>query len=203
MFYSKEYAVIDTTTSDSSIPYEPLKHIIALLGRIQNLATWGGMERHCFYCYQPRHTVAEIPDINKMNKKGHTCRGCGSPDHFIHICPKINNGELGDKQMRTDDGSDIQKDNGDVSNDGNINSHNGNLTNKDRMNENEVHMPSEDETNDNVTSMNLGPRDGKKGKEQHSGITTRAAKFSQSDHACSKNVGHFSNHAACVVHLPY
>ncbi|KAG2215116.1 hypothetical protein INT45_004877 [Circinella minor] len=108
LFYGKGYAIIDTS-AESSLPYEPLTHLISLLGRRNILATWHGMEKHCFYCHQPNHIVAECPDILKMGKKPRACYGCGSTDHFIHICPKVNNGEAGDKRLRTDNGSDIRK----------------------------------------------------------------------------------------------
>ncbi|KAG2211446.1 hypothetical protein INT45_011465, partial [Circinella minor] len=45
-------------------------------------------------------------------KKPCACYGCGCTKHFIRICPKVNNGEAGDKRLRTDDGSDIRKESG-------------------------------------------------------------------------------------------
>ncbi|KAG2225049.1 hypothetical protein INT45_003249 [Circinella minor] len=107
MFYGRGYAIIDTSTNDEE-PYSPLCHVIPLLGKQNILATWRGMERHCFYCHTPKHVIADCPEIKKLSIKDRTCHGCGSTDHFIRKCPKVNDARIGDKRKPNQHGADIK-----------------------------------------------------------------------------------------------
>ncbi|KAG2219294.1 hypothetical protein INT45_011309 [Circinella minor] len=107
MFYGRGYAIIDTSTNDEE-PYSPLCHVIPLFGKRNILATWRGMERHCFYCHTPKHVIADCPEIKKLGIKDRTCHGCGSTDHFIRKCPKVNDARIGDKRKPNQHGADIK-----------------------------------------------------------------------------------------------
>ncbi|KAI9484537.1 hypothetical protein BDB00DRAFT_745862, partial [Zychaea mexicana] len=58
MFHGKGYAILDRTVEPTHDAFEPLQHVIPFSGNRCILASWKGMEQHCFYCHQHGHGVA-------------------------------------------------------------------------------------------------------------------------------------------------
>ncbi|KAG1472109.1 hypothetical protein G6F56_001737 [Rhizopus delemar] len=81
LFFSKDYAIIDTTQTGGPNFCE-LIHEMHLDSHCIIMASWRGMEKHCIYCHKPEHIR--------------------HPDHLFRNCPKRATESVGDKRPRTD-----------------------------------------------------------------------------------------------------
>ncbi|KAG1168959.1 hypothetical protein G6F36_012158 [Rhizopus arrhizus] len=95
--FSKGYVMLGTTNDQEQV-YQPLTHGIPLFQRRIILATWRGMERHCFYCHKPGHTKSSCQRLQKQKTK--SFYACGSFEHFVRDCPKTGSPPVGTKRSR-------------------------------------------------------------------------------------------------------
>ncbi|KAG0779175.1 hypothetical protein G6F21_012693 [Rhizopus arrhizus] len=91
--------MLDVADSNSNI-YRSLTHEISLGHHRVILATWRGMEKHCFYCHKPGHTKSGCQRLQRQNIK--RCYACKSLDHLVGDCPKIGSPNVEEKRARTE-----------------------------------------------------------------------------------------------------
>lgn len=84
-FFRKRYAMLDITKHANHL-YRGLIHDITLGRQRVILATWIGMEKHCFCCHKPGHTKSACPRLQRQKVK--SCNTCGRVEHLIHSCPR-------------------------------------------------------------------------------------------------------------------
>ncbi|KAG1452490.1 hypothetical protein G6F56_007807 [Rhizopus delemar] len=97
LFFGKGYVMLDTA-NESTHAYQKLTHEISLGEQRIILATWRGMEQHCFYCHKPGHTKNDCHRLQRQRVKN--CYACGSSDHLVRDCPKAGTSEIGEKRAR-------------------------------------------------------------------------------------------------------
>ncbi|KAG0749358.1 hypothetical protein G6F57_004723 [Rhizopus arrhizus] len=99
LFFGKGYIMLDVADNNSNV-YRSLTHEISLGHHRVILATWRGMEKHCFYCHKPGHTKSGCQRLQRQNIK--RCYACKSLEHLVRDCPKIGSPNVGEKRARTE-----------------------------------------------------------------------------------------------------
>jgi hypothetical protein len=99
LFFGKGYIMLDVSDNNANV-YRSLTHEISLGHHRVILATWRGMEKHCFYCHKPGHTKSGCQRLQRQNIK--RCYACKSLEHFVRDCPKIGSPNVGEKRARTE-----------------------------------------------------------------------------------------------------
>ncbi|KAG1138003.1 hypothetical protein G6F37_012975 [Rhizopus arrhizus] len=91
--------MLDVADKDANV-YRSLTHEISLVQHRVILATWRGMEKHCFYCHKPGHTKPGCQRLQRQSIK--RCYACKSLEHLVRDCPKIGSPNVGEKRARTE-----------------------------------------------------------------------------------------------------
>ncbi|KAG1555229.1 hypothetical protein G6F50_012882 [Rhizopus delemar] len=91
--------MLDVADNESKV-YRSLTHEISLGHHCVILATWRGMEKHCFYCHKPGHTKSGCQRLQRQKIK--SCYACKSLEHLVRDCPKIGSPNVGEKRARTE-----------------------------------------------------------------------------------------------------
>ncbi|KAG1546734.1 hypothetical protein G6F49_010410 [Rhizopus delemar] len=99
LFFEKGYIMLDVADNDANV-YRSLTHEISLGHHRVILATWRGMEKHCFYCHKPGHTKSGCQRLQRQKIK--SCYACKSLEHLVKDCPKIGSPIVGGKRARTE-----------------------------------------------------------------------------------------------------